>query len=83
MEETREEVTIKDNLRYLVRGLGTCNIKLESSITIQLQDVLYRPIIKTNLVSISSLEDSGYIVSSRIGKVLQYKRSLHLRKLKL
>ena len=58
--ETDEEVTISDDSAHLVKGIGTCTIKLKSGNSIQLFGVLYVPGIKRNLISISALEDDGY-----------------------
>ena len=41
MVEETEEVTIGDDSAHPVKGVGTCNIKLELGITIQLHDVLF------------------------------------------
>ena len=42
-EEIEKEVTIGDDFAQFIKGVGTCNIKLDLGITIQLQDVLFVP----------------------------------------
>ena len=72
VEETNEEVTIGDDSAHPVKGVGTCTIKLESGMEIQLKDVLYVPEIKRNLISISALKDNGYKITFMNGKVLAW-----------
>eukprot|EP00253_Pinus_taeda_P001708 PITA_01708 len=53
---------IPDNMKYPVKGVGNVSLKLNQGNTIHLQDVLYVPDLKKNLVSISAMEDKGYKV---------------------
>jgi hypothetical protein len=53
-----------------VRGVGTTSFQLESGDTIHIQDVLYVPGLKKNLLSTSTLEDKGYRVAFMNGQVL-------------
>lgn len=82
LEEINEEVTIGDDFAHPVKGVGTCTIKLESSITIRLKDVLFALDIKTNLVSISILEDNGYRVTFMDGKFLAWPKNSTYKKAK-
>ena len=69
-KESSEQVIIGDDASYSVKGFGTSSLHLDSSITLQLSNVLYVPGIKRNLISISALEDKGYHVAFSKGKVL-------------
>jgi hypothetical protein len=45
---------------------------------LQLKEVLYVPRLKRNLVSISALEDKGYMVDFSEGRVLAWKKNSHI-----
>jgi hypothetical protein len=52
-----------DNTKYAVRGQGTVQFQLESGGSFDVQEVLYVPGLKKNLLSISVMEDKGYEVN--------------------
>eukprot|EP00253_Pinus_taeda_P032181 PITA_32181 len=58
-KETNLEIVLGDNSKYLVKGVGNVTLQLNQGNTIHLQDVLYVPNLKKNLVSISTMEDKG------------------------
>jgi len=51
-EETNLEVFLGDDATYLVKGVGNVTLQLNQGNTIHLQEVLYVPDLKKNLVSI-------------------------------
>ena len=57
-----------DNGNYSVTGLGMITFKREHGTPLTLQNVMYVPRLKKNLVSISMLEDRGYDVIFLKGK---------------
>eukprot|EP00253_Pinus_taeda_P005772 PITA_05772 len=61
-KETNLEFVLGDNTKYHVKGVGNVTLQLNQGNTICLQDVLYVPNLKKNLVSISTMEDKGYKV---------------------
>jgi hypothetical protein len=61
-KESHLHVVLGDNVRYIVKGVGSSSFQLDFDIPLQLSEVLYVPGMKRNLVSISSLEDKGYKV---------------------
>jgi hypothetical protein len=63
-------VEIGDNNSYAVKGLGKASIKMESGNNVHLNNVLYVPGLKKNLVYISCLVDKGYRIAFVDGKVL-------------
>eukprot|EP00253_Pinus_taeda_P030289 PITA_30289 len=69
-KETNLEIVLGDNMKYPVKGIGNVSLKLNQGNTIHLQDVLYVPDLKKNLVSISTMEDKGYKVAFSDGKRL-------------
>jgi len=58
-----------------MKGVGNVSLKLNQGNTIHLQNVLYVPDFKKNLVSISAMEDKGYKVAFNDGKVRVWKKN--------
>ena len=52
-----------DNGTYAIEGIGSTSLKLESSWTLHLEEVLLVPGLKKNLLSVGVLEDKGYTVA--------------------
>eukprot|EP00253_Pinus_taeda_P036666 PITA_36666 len=75
-KETNLEIILGDNMKYPVKGVGNVSLKLNQGNTIHLQDVLYVPNLKKNLVSISAMEDKGYKVTFNNGKVRVWKNNV-------
>ena len=63
-------------MKYPVKGVGNVSLKLNQGNTIHLQDLLYVPDLKKNLVSISAMEDKGYKVTFSDGKVCIWKNNV-------
>eukprot|EP00253_Pinus_taeda_P030587 PITA_30587 len=68
-KETNLEIVLRDNMKYPMKGVGNVSLKLNQGNTIHLQDVLYVPDLKKNLVSISTMEYKDYKVTFSDGKV--------------
>eukprot|EP00253_Pinus_taeda_P006195 PITA_06195 len=73
-KETNLEIVLGDNSKYPMKGVGNVTLQLNQGNTIHLQDVLYVPDLKKNLVSISAMEDKGYKVAFNNGKVSVWKK---------
>jgi hypothetical protein len=56
-------------MRYKTQGIGTVSFQRESGKPLHFADVLYVPGMTRNLISVSTLEDKGYEVTFRKGKV--------------
>ena len=54
---TNLEIILGDNATYPVKGIGIFTLHLNTGQTLHLQEVLYVPDLKKNLVSISIMED--------------------------
>ena len=74
-KESHLGAVLGDDVKYTVKGLGATFLQLESSDTLHLSDVLYVPMMKRNLVSISTLEDKGYRVTFSDRKVLAWHKN--------
>ena len=75
-----KELTIGDNSTHLIKGIGSCSIHLNFGITLQLNNVLYVPKIKRNLVSISGLSNQGYKIVFQEDKVLSWPKNAYIKK---
>lgn len=75
-KETNLEIALGDDMKYLVKGVGNVSLKLNQGNTIHLQDVLYVPDLKKNLVSISEMEEKGYKVTFNDGNVRIWKNNV-------
>ena len=56
-KKTNLEIILGDNATYPMKGIGTVTLHLNQGQTLNLQEVLYVPDLKKNLVSISAMED--------------------------
>ena len=56
-----------------MKVFGSTSLQLESNDLLHLNDVLYVPSMKRNLISISAIEDKGYRVTFADGNVLTTK----------
>ena len=63
-------------MKYPMKGIGNVSLKLNQGNMIHLQDVLYVPNLKKNLVFISAMEDKGYKVAFIDGKVRAWKNNI-------
>ena len=61
-----------DNGTYAIEGIGSTSLKLESGWSLHLEEVLYVPRLKKNLLSVGVLEDKGYIVVVTKGKDIMW-----------
>jgi hypothetical protein len=82
-KETHLHVVLGDDVRYNVRGVGTSTFQLDSDMQLKLEEVLYVPGMKRNLVSISALEDKGYKITFSEGKVLAWHKDSHINSSKV
>eukprot|EP00253_Pinus_taeda_P023931 PITA_23931 len=72
-KETILEIVLGDDMKYPMKCVGNVSLKLNQGNTIHLQDVLYVPNLKKNVVSISVMEDKGYKLTLSDGKALEVK----------
>ena len=75
-KDTNLEIILGDNATYPVRGTGTVTLHLSQGQVLHLQDVLYVPKLKKNLVPISAMEDKAFNVGFTDGKVHMWKKNL-------
>ena len=73
--ETNLDIILGDDATYPTKGVGNATFQLNQGNTINLQEVLYVPDLKKNLVYISAMEDKGFKVAFIDGKVCVWKRN--------
>ena len=56
------QVELRDDSTYKIEGVGSTSLQLDSSTVLHIDDVLYVPGLKKNLLSVVGLEDKGYRV---------------------
>ena len=66
------KVELGDNGTYAIEGIGSTSLKLESSWSLHLEEVLYVPGLKKNLLSVGVLEDKGYTVAFTKSKAIMW-----------
>jgi hypothetical protein len=58
------------NVRYAVKGEGTVTFYLDSGSLLDAHDVLYVPGLKKKFLSVSAMEDRGFVITFQQGQVL-------------
>jgi len=61
MQNSRVQVELFDNTKYLVIGVGTIPCQLELSNSLYFDSVLFVQCLKKHLLSISVMEDKGLV----------------------
>ena len=78
-KETNLKIVLGDNSTHPINGSGSVSFHLDQGKTLTLQEVLYVPGLKKNLVSISTLIDKGMKVAIINGKVLTWPSRSNMR----
>jgi hypothetical protein len=55
-------VELDNDAKYAVKGVGTILFQLESGGLLEVKDVLYVLGLRKNLLSVSAMEDKGFVV---------------------
>ena len=77
-KESHLHVVLGDDARYIVKGVGSTSLQLDSGTPLHLSNVLFVPGMRRNLFSISSLEKKGYKVAFSNGKVLAWNKDFSM-----
>jgi hypothetical protein len=78
MKNSSLQVEFGDNAKYAVKGVGSTSFQLEFGNSLHMKDVLFVPVLRKNLLSISALEDKGYRVAFVDGQVLVWPRDSNI-----
>jgi hypothetical protein len=60
-----EQVELGDDKCYKIKGVGSISFRLQSGARLHVDEVLYVPGLRKNLLSVATLEDKGYWVTRR------------------
>ena len=55
-------VELRDNSTYFIQGVGSTSFQLSLGDTLHMEDILYVPGLKKNLLYVYVLEDKGFCV---------------------
>jgi hypothetical protein len=55
-----EQVELGDEKCYKIKGVGSISFRLEFGVRLHVDEVLYVPGLRKNLLSVATLEDKGY-----------------------
>jgi hypothetical protein len=73
-KDSTHKVKLDDDYQYPIKGVGEAYYRLDSKKTTKMKDVLYVPSLKTNLLSISTLDEKGFKFAFIDGEVLMWPR---------
>ena len=66
------KVELGDDGTYAIKGIGSTYFQLQSGNVFHIEEILYVPRLKKNLISIAVLENKGYTVAFSKGKALMW-----------
>ena len=72
------QAKLGDDSTYKIEGVGSTSLQLDSGTVLHIDDVLYVPGLKKNLLSVAGLEDKGYKVLFMDKKVLLWAKNENL-----
>ena len=64
------KVELGNGSTYDIKGIGSTALQLDSGMLINIGEILYVPSLKKNVISMTVLEDKGFLVTFSKGKVL-------------
>ena len=73
-----QKVTLEDDYQYPIKGLGESTYKLDSGTPMKMKNVLYVPVLKKNLVSISYLYRKGLMVAFIYGEFIMWPKGKNI-----
>ena len=76
------QVELGDDTTYKIEGVGSTSLQLDSRTVLHIEDILYVPGLKKNLLFVDGLEDKGYKVLFMDKKVLLWAKNEKLSLIK-
>ena len=70
--ESPHKVKLGNDYQYPIKGSGESSYNLDSGNSMKMQDVLFVPVLKKNILSISALDAKGMGVAFLDGQVLMW-----------
>ena len=78
MKKFTTQVDLGDDSTYKIEGVGSTSLQLDLGTVLHIDDILYVPGLKKNLLSVAGLEDKGYKVLFIDNKVLLWENNENL-----
>jgi hypothetical protein len=72
------QVELGDNTNYIIKGRGSASFQLESGGELHIEEILYVPGLKKNLIFVAVLEDKDYKVIFIDKKALLWSKNQEL-----
>ena len=69
------QVELEDDTTYKIEGVGSTSLQLESGTVLHIENILYVPGLKKNLLSVVGLEDKSFRVLFMDKKVLLWEKN--------
>ena len=73
-KDSPQKGSLGDDYQYPIKGIGEATYKLDLGTPLRMDDVLYVPGLKKNLLSISALDKKGFWVAFVDRKVLMWSK---------
>ncbi len=73
-EDMTAQIVLGNDVKFTGECTGSASFKLDTGENVYMDDMLYVPGLKKNLISVSALEDKGYTVGFSKGKVLVWEK---------
>ncbi len=73
------QVELGNDAKYSVKGIGSASFELNYGESLRMSNILFVPGLKKNLISVSALEDKGYVVAFSDGKVLIWEKNSSMK----
>jgi hypothetical protein len=66
------KVELGDDDTYAIKGVGSASFQLQSSNVFHVEEIIYVPGLKKNIISVAVLESKGYTIAFSKGKALMW-----------
>jgi hypothetical protein len=73
-KDSPHKVKLGDDYKYMIKGVGESSYKLDLGKLMKMKEVIYVLGLKKNILSISVLDEKGYIVAFVSGQFLMWPR---------
>ena len=68
------QIVLGNDIKFPAAGSGSSSFRLDSGASVHMNNILYVPGLKRNVISVSAFEYKGYTVGFSKGKVLVWEK---------
>ena len=72
------QVELGDDATYEIKGVGSASFQLNCGGLLHIEEIMFVPGLKKNLLSVAVLEDKGFKVTFKDGKALLWSKDKYL-----